>query len=146
MQRASCCCSGSRSGCCCWAICMLHAKCLSIEFVWLSVATSGGSTLTSFFAAYRFVLLLLLLSLYGFFFYQSFKQLPSILFATYFAFLCCCLPFYFSQRFVDCVGELGTWGSGRHLHVEVGEADILVRPVRAKDTSVHLYMHMHNLC
>lgn len=66
MQRASCCCSGRRSGCCCWAICMLHAKCLSIEFVWLSVATSGGSTLTFFFAAYRFVLLLLL-SLYGFF-------------------------------------------------------------------------------
>lgn len=48
MQRASCCCSGSRSGCCCWAICMLHAKCLSIEFVWLSVATSCGSTLTFF--------------------------------------------------------------------------------------------------
>lgn len=60
-----------------------------------------------FFAAYRFVLLLLLLlflSLYGFF-YKSFKQLPSILFATYVAFLCCCLPFYFSQRFVDFVVE-----------------------------------------
>lgn len=111
MQRASCCCcSGSRSGCCCWAICMLHAKCLSIEFVWLSVATSCGSTFT-------FFLLLIDLScccccLCMVFFYQSFKQLPSILFATYVAFLCCCLPFYFSQRFVDCVGNLGLGAAG----------------------------------
>lgn len=144
MQRASCCCSGSRSGCCCWTICMLHAKCLSIEFVWLSVATSCGSTLTFFFAAYRFVLLLLL-SLYGFFFINHSSNCHQYYLRLTLPFYAAVCPFISLNDLLTPWGN-GTWGSGRHLHVEVGEADILVRPVRAKDTSVHLYMHMHNLC
>lgn len=41
---------------------------------------------------------------------------------------------------------MGLGAAGDIFMFKVGEADILVRPVRAKDTSVHLYMHMHNLC
>lgn len=144
MQRASCCCSGSRSGCCCWAICMLHAKCLSIEFVWLSVATSCGSTLT-FFCCLS--ICLVVVAVFVWFFFVSIIQAIAI---NIICDLRCLFMLLFALLFLSTIcwlrGELGTWGSGRHLHVEVGEADILVRPVRAKDTSVHLYMHMHNLC
>lgn len=144
MQRASCCCSGSRSGCCCWTICMLHAKCLSIEFVWLSVATSCGSTLTFFLLLIDLSCCCCCLCMVFFFINHSSNchQYYLRLTLPFYAAVC---PFISLNDLLTAWGN-GTWGSGRHLHAEVGEADILVRPVRAKDTSVHLYMHMHNLC
>lgn len=104
MQRASCCCSGSRSGCCCWAICMLHAKCLSIEFVWLSVATSCGSTLT-FFCCLSICLVVVVVFVWFFFINHSSNCHQYYLRLT--------LPFYAAVcPFISLNDLLTAWGNG----------------------------------
>lgn len=106
MQCGSCCCCSGSSR----SVVVVGPFACCMQSVW--VLNSCGCQLPQVAeASLPFFLLLIDLSccccccLCMVFFYKTFKQLPSILFATYVAFLCCCLPFYFSQRFVDFVVE-----------------------------------------